>query len=330
MRVSISLTSLVATMSLAMGAPTFGLAGSGDQGTRLGRPVTILANGVRFTPFTAEDKTLEQLIENQDQTGKNNGAGNAYLSMDRRLFCNNRGLDLRTGRPTVCPGPLFELSPHTTVYAVLDGAGEPVKPDGMMTVLVRVGTTYGGMRWSDYENAESAPRRAEEARLEVAESTAAAERTRESEEAAGAAAERNQLRAIQAENAWVAKALLRRSAVCPDEADQTPRAQCDLVTILTTYDKNQARFQRDYVGRKISIVGIIRQLSTGYITIVVGANEVTCWPSGFSRWPEIDPHIADWNRGDRIVVTGDIWSSDNMGRRASSLWVNGCVPRKLH
>jgi hypothetical protein len=307
---------------------------SGPSVNGLGQPVVIRAGGIMFTPFTAEDKTLDVLIQNQDRTRENGGRGMAYFSMNRRLFCNARGIDLRTGRPTVCPGPLIALPPNTAVQAVLDSAGEPVKPDAMTTVLVKVGDTYGAMRWSDYDAAESAPRMAAARRAEAVAAVAAAEKAQEAKEAsaasAAAAAEvatRQKAIALQAENRRVAAELQSHSAVCY-KADRDRRPPCDIPTMIITAENNDARFDRDYTDRTISVKGRLLNLTHDYITIGAGSEKATCYFEN-GDWSQ-ESRMADWNHGDIIVITGRVGGVDGQrDRAATALHIWGCAPRKF-
>ena len=89
------------------------------------------------------------------------------------------------------------------------------------------------------------------------------------------------------------------------EGTQVEYGPDDVATIVTTYKQDEARFNRDYAGKKFS--GIMpfysaqSSLVGGYY-ISLGSGIVLC---EYVRSSDVD-NANDWNRGDPIQVKGMI------------------------
>lgn len=82
----------------------------------------------------------------------------------------------------------------------------------------------------------------------------------------------------------------------------------DLATIMQTSQTNEARFDRDYKGKRLTAAGTFdsmeESLGSQSVTLNVGDFQVVCNANIGDR--RLGAKAIDWHSGDRLTITGKI------------------------
>jgi hypothetical protein len=125
-------------------------------------------------------------------------------------------------------------------------------------------------------------------------------------------------------------ASLAETMTCTDVTDPSRPVACDLGKMEKTWHENEFRFERDYKGHRVAVLGNLMRVEQLRVSISLSqfsSLSVDCYSASSPGFVPKD--AADWSQHHAILVTGEIIGFTNTGS-STFLSMYKCEARKVN